>query len=415
MPTRIGLSDANRLDVHDPLARFRDEFALPEDVIYLDGNSLGAAPIAAFDEVNTAMREEWAEGLITSWRDAGWWTLGETLGDKIAPLIGALADEVAVCDTTSVNIYKALHAAISMRPGRSVVLTEARGFPTDTYVAEGVVSSYPGMRLELVDVESSDWASALNHTVAAVLVNHVDYRTASLRDMAAISAQIHAAGAIAVWDLCHSVGVIGVELERAGADFAVGCTYKYMNGGPGSPAFIYARTSHHGHFETPLQGWWGHAQPFEMERWYRGAEGIRRLLVGTQPILSMRALAASLEMYERAGIEDIRRKSQSLTSFFIDLVDQECVGFDLEVVTPRDPEQRGSQVSLFHEHGYAIVRALDARHVHGGYREPGVMRFGLAPLYTSHADVWEGVVRLKAVMESGEWRDDRFAAKGAIS
>jgi kynureninase len=415
MAAPIGLSDAQRLDAADPLADFRAEFALPDDVIYLDGNSLGAAPLAAFDEVDIAMREEWAEGLITSWRGAGWWTLGETLGNKIAALIGALADEVAVCDTTSVNIYKALHAAISMRPGRSVVLAEERGFPTDTYVAEGVVSSYPGMRLELVDIESSDWTSALDDDVAAVLVNHVDYRTASLRDMSAISAQIHGAGSIAIWDLCHSVGVIDVELERAGADFAVGCTYKYMNGGPGSPAFIYARSSHHGHFETPLQGWWGHAEPFEMERWYRGAEGIRRLLVGTQPILSMRALAASLEMYERVGIEDIRRKSQSLTSFFIDLVDQECDDFDVEVVTPRDPEQRGSQISLFHEHGYAIVRALAARHVHGGYREPGVMRFGFAPLYTKYADVWECVVRLKAVMEAGEWRDERFATKGAIS
>jgi kynureninase len=415
MSTRLGLSDAQQRDAVDPLADFRSEFDLPDGVIYLDGNSLGAAPIAAFAEVDIAMRKEWAEGLITSWRGAGWWTLGETLGNKVAPLVGALADEVAVCDTTSVNIYKALHAAISMRPGRSVVVTEARGFPTDTYVAEGVVSTYPGMRLELVDMESSDWASALDDTVAAVLVNHVDYRTASLRDMTAISAQIHAAGAMAIWDLCHSVGVIDVELERAGADFAVGCTYKYMNGGPGSPAFIYARSSHHGHFETPLQGWWGHAEPFEMERQYRGAVGIRRLLVGTQPILSMRALAASLEMYERAGIEEIRRKSQSLTSFFIDLVGQDCSGFDLEVVTPRDPEQRGSQVSLFHEHGYAIVQALDARHVHGGYREPGVMRFGFAPLYTSHAEVWEAVVRLKAVLESGEWRDERFSTKGAIS
>lgn len=415
MAAPIGRSDAQRLDAADPLADFRSEFALPEDVIYLDGNSLGAAPLAAFDEVGIAMRKEWAEGLITSWRGAGWWTLGETLGNKIAPLIGAQEDEVAVCDTTSVNIYKALHAAISMRPGRSVVLAEERGFPTDTYVAEGVVASYPGMRLELVDIESPDLTSVMDDDVAAVLVNHVDYRTASLRDMSALSAQIHAAGSIAIWDLSHSVGVIDVELERAGADFAVGCTYKYMNGGPGSPAFIYARSSHHGQFETPLQGWWGHAEPFEMERSYRGAEGIRRLLVGTQPILSMRALEASVEMYERADIGEIRRKSQALTALFIDLIDQECAAFDLEVVTPRDPEKRGSQVSLFHEHGYAVVQALDARHVHGGYREPGVMRFGFAPLYTSYSDVWESVVRLKTVMKSGEWRDERFSTKGAIS
>ena len=415
MTTKIDLSSARQRDADDPLSAFRREFHLPEDVIYLDGNSLGAAPIAAFDEIETAMRTEWADNLITSWRGAGWWTLGESLGDRIAPLIGAQPDEVVVCDTTSINIFKALHAAISMRPGRSVVLTEARGFPTDSYVAEGVVSSHPNMRLTFVDVESSDWAAALDDSVAAVLVNHVDYRTASLRDMAKITAQIHAAGAIAVWDLCHSVGVIDVGLEEAGADFAIGCTYKYMNGGPGSPAFIYARTSHHGKFETPLQGWWGHADPFGMEPTYRGSEGIRRLLVGTQPILSMRSLPASLAIFERADIELIRNKSQSLTSLFIDLVDQECAGLDVEVLTPRDPEKRGSQVSIYHEHGYAIMQALDARHVHGGYREPGVMRFGFAPLYTSHAEVWEAVVRLRAVLESGEWRDDRFSARGAIS
>jgi kynureninase len=415
MSAQIELSDANRLDEMDPLAAFRSEFHLPDDIIYLDGNSLGAAPLAAFDEVDTAMREEWAENLITSWRGAGWWTLGETLGDRIAPLVGVNAGEVVVCDTTSINIFKALHAGISMRPGRTVVLTEARGFPTDSYVAEGVVSSYADIRLHLVDVESPDWTAALDESVAVVLVNHVDYRTAALRDMSAITEQIHAVGAIAVWDLCHSVGVVDVDLDAAGADFAVGCTYKYMNGGPGSPAFIYANAAHHGEFETPLQGWWGHADPFGMEPSYRGAAGVRRLLVGTQPILSMRALAASLEMYERANIEVIRHKSQSLTGLFIDLIDQECAGFDLEVVTPRDPIRRGSQVSVFHESGYAIMRALEAHHVHGGYREPGVMRFGLAPLYTTHVEVWEAVARLRRVLESGEWREGRFSATGAIS
>lgn len=415
MSAEVTLGEARRLDVVDPLASFRGEFHLPDNVIYLDGNSLGAAPLAAFGVVETALRKEWAEDLIMSWRGAGWWTLGETLGDRISSLIGALDGETVVCDTTSVNIYKALHAAISMREGRSVVLAEARGFPTDTYVAEGVVTSYPDMRLELVDVESPDWLSSLNDSVAVVLVNHVDYRTATLRDMTAITADIHAVGAIAIWDLCHSAGVIEVELESAGADFAVGCTYKYLNGGPGSPAFIYARSAHHGQFATPLQGWWGHRDPFAMEPSYRGAEGIRRLLVGTQPILSMRALGASLDIYERAGIGDVRDKSVSLTALFIALIDQECAGFGLEIVTPRDPERRGSQVSVFHDDGYAIMQALAARHVHGGYRQPGVMRFGFAPLYTSHADVWEAVNRIKTVLETEEWREDRFSVGGAIS
>jgi kynureninase len=415
MSTGLGLSDAKALDAADSLAAFRAEFFLPKDVIYLDGNSLGAAPVAAFNEVGDAMQKEWAEDLITSWRGAGWWTLSETLGDDIAPLIGANHGEVAVCDTVSVNIFKTLHAAISMRPGRSKLLTEARGFPTDSYVAQGVVSSYQDVDLKMIDVDSSDWPSALDETVAAVLVNHVDYRTATLRDMKAISAEAQAVGALVIWDLCHSVGVIEGDLEAAGADFAIGCTYKYMNGGPGSPAFIYVRASHHGRFETPLQGWWGHADPFAMEPSYRGADGIRRMLVGTQPILSMRALSASLEMYGRVQIGDVRRKSQGLTAFFIDLLDQECAGFNLELVTPRDPDRRGSQVSIFHEHGYAVMQAVTARHVHGGYREPGIMRFGFAPLYTSYSDVWEAVARLKAVLDSGEWRDAQFSTRGVIS
>ncbi len=412
---QVTLDHVAALDAKDPLAHYRKQFHLPEGVIYLDGNSLGAAPLAAFDALEVASKGEWAEDLIASWSGAGWWTLGETLGDKIAPLVGASDGEVVVCDSTTVNLYKALHAALSLRPGRNRLMTEAKAFPTDSYAAEGVVATHPDFTLDRVDVEDAGFADTLDETVAAVLVNHVDYRTASLRDMMRLTQQIHDVGALAVWDLCHSVGVIDVDLEAAGVDFAVGCTYKYLNGGPGAPSFIYAALRHHNTFDTPLQGWWGHAAPFAMEPTYRGARGIRRFMVGTQPILSMRAMAASLDMYAKVDIADIRAKSQSLTQLFIDLIDQECSGLGLELATPRDADRRGSQVSLYHDGGRSVSLAVTDQHVHGGYREPGLLRFGFAPLYNSHQEVGDAVAIIKRVLETEMWREDRFGSADTIS
>lgn len=407
-------ADAQQLDVEDPLAGYSELFHLPEGHVYLDGNSLGAAPKASFAEIERATHDEWAEKLIASWTAAGWWTLGEKLGDQIASLIGAAPGTTVVCDTTTINIYKALHAGASLRPDRTRILTERTGFPTDSYAAEGVASTLEGVSLELVNVDVEGFADSLDDSVAVVLVNQIDYRTAILRDMKAVTEAIHAVGAIAVWDLCHSAGVYPIDLTDCGVDIAVGCTYKFLNGGPGAPAFIHVAPQHLDTARNPLQGWWGHADAFAMEETYRPHTGIRRYMVGTQPILSMRAMQAGLDMYRDLDLHAVRAKSKSLTSLFIDLVDQECDGHGLTVYSPRDADKRGSQVSLYCEDGQAIMAAMAHAGVHGGFRKPGVMRFGFAPLYISHVDVFEAVQRLKHILETDEWKKPKFQA-GAIS
>lgn len=414
MSEPITLADAERMDASDPLASYADRFSLPDGHVYLDGNSLGAAPKAALDEMDTAVRIEWADQLIASWSAAGWWDLGEALGDQVARLIGADPGTTVVCDTTTINIYKALHAAVALRPGRTKVLTERTGFPTDTYAAEGVVSTLDGVSLELVDVDDRAFVDGLDDSVAVVLINHIDYRTARLRDMAVLTEAVHSVGAVAVWDLCHSAGVYPVDLTRCEVDFAVGCTYKFLNGGPGAPAFISVAPRHLEVASSPLQGWWGHSDPFAMEETYRAHPGIRRFMVGTQPILSMRAIQASLDMYADVDLQAVRDKSTSLTELFIALVDQECGDHDLEVMSPRSAHERGAQVSLWCTDGRAIMSAMAAAGVHGGFRNPGVMRFGFAPLYISHGDVFEAVRRLKHILDTEEWRKPEFQAE-AIS
>ncbi len=407
--------DVRKMDIGDPLAAVREKFHLPAGVVYLDGNSLGAAPKAAFEELNAAAKSEWADQLIRSWQGAGWWALPETLGDLLAGLAGAQQGEIVVCDTTSSNLYKALHAALSLRPKRPVILTEAEGFPTDTYIAEGVKSVRENIELRLGSLDDNNIDELLDDSIAAVLINHIDYRTGAVRNMKQITKRIHAAGAIAIWDLCHSAGVYPIDLNGANVDFAAGCTYKYLNGGPGSPAYIFAATRHHGELSQPLSGWWGHMEPFAFEPTYTAAKGIRRLLCGTQPILSMRALKAGLDIYADLDMVDVRQKSMSLTNLFINLIDQECQGHDVEVASPRDARARGSQVSLSHANGAPIIAALTARGVIGGFRAPNVMRFGFAPLYLSHHDVWRAVAHLKEVLVSEEWRQDRFNIPGHIS
>lgn len=410
----LNRADAVAMDLKDSLAEYRTRFYLPEGHVYLDGNSLGAAPLTVFDEIDTALRHEWADELIASWSGADWWVLGEQLGDQISALIGADGGTTVVCDTTTVNIYKALHAAVSLRPDRTRVLTERTGFPTDSYIAEGVVSTLPGVELELVDVDDPNFDELLDDSVAAVLINQIDYRTARLRDMAGLTEVVHDVGAIAVWDLCHSVGVYPIDLTGCNVDFAVGCSYKFLNGGPGAPAFIHVAPKHLESAVSPLQGWWGHADPFAMEETYRSVRGIRKYMVGTQPILSMRAMRASLDMYEEVDLNVVRAKSKSLTGLFIDLVDERCADHGLSVYSPRDADDRGSQVSLFSENGQPIMAAMAAAGVHGGYREPGVMRFGFAPLYISHADVWDAVDRLRLILETGEWKKSDYQS-GTIS
>lgn len=402
-------------DAADPLRHLQGRFHLPQGMVYLAGNSLGPAPIAAFDDIETAVRKEWAEGLIRSWNDAGWFSLVDNLGDRIGALIGAGAGQTVACDSVSVNVYKALHAGLSLRPGRTTIVAEAGSFPTDLYVAEGVVAGLPDIKLLLEGVDADRIEDLIDARTAVVLINHVDYKTGELRDMAALTRFIHEAGAIAVWDLCHSAGVIPVELDNTGADLAVGCTYKYLNCGPGSPAFIYAATRHQATLRQPLTGWWGHAAPFAFEVGYRPDNGARRLLCGTQPILSLRAINAGLAAIEDVDMADIRAKSLAMSDVFIELVGETCRAHKATVVTPSDHSLRGSQVSIAFENGYSVIQALIARNIVGDFRAPDMMRFGFAPAYLSFADVYRAADAFNDVMRSGSWRDERFATRRAVT
>lgn len=403
------------MDGADPLARLRDEFLIPEDQIYLDGNSLGVASRRALAALQEAAHREWAQDLIGSWNKAGWFDMPAKLGDRIGRLIGAAPGQVVVSDSTSVNIYKALHAAMGLRPGRKVILAEADSFPTDLYIAQGVISTVPGAELRLEGRDGDRLEDMLDDRVAVVLVNQVNYKTGALRDMAALTARIQAAGALAVWDLCHSAGALPVELDAAGADFAVGCSYKYLNGGPGAPAFIYVASRHLDKARQPLRGWWGHARPFAFETGFQGDPGIRRFQCGTQPILSLRALQGALEIWDQVDMAQLRAKSMALTDLFITLVQGQCAGLGLTLESPRAAALRGSQVAFAHADAYAVMQALIARGVIGDFRAPATLRFGFAPLYLRFADVARAATTLREVLESDAWRDPRFAVKTAVT
>lgn len=415
MTTAPSPEDIARMDASDPLARLRQGFLLAEGEVYLDGNSLGVASAAALDALRIGAREEWSQGLIRSWNTAGWFDLPVELGDAIGRLVGAAQGQVVVSDTTSINIYKALHAAIGLRPGRKVIVAEAGSFPTDLYIAEGVISTLPGVTMRLEGRDADRIEDLLDDDVAAVLVNHVNYKTGALRDMAELTRAIHGVGALAVWDLCHSAGALPITLDEAKADFAVGCTYKYLNGGPGSPAFIYVASRHLDKAQQPLSGWWGHARPFAFETGYQGDPGIRRFQCGTQPVLSLRALKGALSVWDDVDMGQLRAKSIALTELFIQLVEEKCTGHGLVLESPRDPARRGSQVAFGHEHAYEIVQALIERGVIGDFRAPHTLRFGFTPLYLSHADVARAVQVLADVLESGLWREPRFAVRGAVT
>jgi kynureninase len=408
------MTDVAALDAADPLRDFRDRFALPDGVIYLDGNSLGPPPKAAFDELMQAAQREWRDGLIRSWNGAGWFTLTDTLGDRVGRLIGAAPGETVVTDTTSINVYKALHAALALRPDRKVMLAEADSFPTDLYVAEGVATSRPGTSLRLAAAHEPIEA-LIDDRTAVVLINHVDYRSGVLRDMAALTRRAHAAGALVVWDLCHSVGALPIDLNAANVDFAVGCTYKYLNGGPGAPAFVFAARRHHERLEQPLSGWWSHAKPFAMESRFNAAPGIRRMLCGTQPILSLRALKAALDLFDDVDMAALRAKSLALTDLFMDLLEPACREFGLRIVTPRDPARRGSHVSVAFAHGYEVVQALIDRGIIGDFRAPDIMRFGFTPLYLRYRDVRDAAAALIDILRRGAWREPRFAVRSLVT
>jgi kynureninase len=433
------LQDCQQRDATDPLRKLRDLFSVPEGLIYLDGNSLGVMPKSAPARAAQVVGQEWGQGLIRSWNAAGWVTLPQRLGDRIAPLIGAGPGEVVATDSTSINLFKVLSAALSIaakdHPARRTIVSERSNFPTDLYIAEGLCAER-GYTLKLVEPEQL--SDALDADTAILMLTHVNYRTGAMHDMAALTKAAHAAGALVVWDLAHSAGAVPVDLAGAGADFAVGCGYKYLNGGPGAPAFVWV-SPHHSRrtdlpFLQPLSGWWGHAAPFAFTPDYQPAPGIDRYLCGTQPIASLALLECGLECFEAAqalgGMAALRAKSLALTDLFIALLEARCKGFGLGLATPREHAQRGSQVCLTREHtqdgtldsgAFAIMQALIARGVIGDYRagdggvHKDILRFGFTPLYIGFEDVWNAVEHLRQVLETGEWQKPEFKQRQSVT
>ena len=401
---------AAEFDAADPLAPYRARFTLPEGVIYLDGNSLGALPKATPDVLRRVVEQEWGEGLIRSWNSAGWFEAAGRVGAKIAPLVGAQADEVIVCDSTSVNLFKLIAAALQMRPGRKVILSEPGNFPTDLYMIAGLEAQGLATR-RLAERGALD--AALDGDVALLLLTHVHYKTGAMHDMAALTRAAHDAGALVLWDLSHSTGAVPVDLNGAGADFAVGCGYKYLCGGPGAPAFAFVAARHHAGLKQPLTGWFGHAAPFAFSDDYAPASGIEQLLCGTSPVLGLAALEVGVELIAEIGVGRLHQKSQALSQFFRDCL--AAHGVALECVSPEDGSARGSQLSFRHPEAYAICQALIARGVIGDFRAPDVLRLGFAPAYLSFTDIAAAARHLAEVLASGEWQRDEFRQRAAVT
>ncbi|MDI1325823.1 MAG: kynureninase [Brevundimonas sp.] len=401
-------------DVADPLGEVRDRFSLPEEVIYLDGNSLGALTHAAAARVREATEQQWGRDLISSWNRHGWIALPQQTGRKIARLIGAGADEVTAADSVSVNLFKLAAAAVRARGSeRRAVIIERGDFPTDLYILQGLAEAMPEIDLRVV--EPGGVEAALDNRAAVVLLSHVHYRSGAVRDMAALSAAVQAAGAFSLWDLSHSAGVLDVDLNRDGADLAAGCGYKYLNGGPGAPAYLFVAKRHQAALRNPLSGWMGHARPFDFIDDYEPAAGIGRWLCGTPPILSLTALDAALDAFDGVDMAQTRIKAGALGDLFIERVEARCAAQGLTLVGPRAAAMRGGQVSFAHPDGWAIMQNLIARGVIGDFRRPDVIRFGFAPLYVRHVDVWDAVEVLGDILDSESWRDERFQAVSAVT
>ncbi len=401
---------AAEFDAADPLGPYRERFTLPEGVIHLDGNSLGALPKATPAALARVVEQEWGEGLIRSWNSAGWFDMAARIGSKIAPLIGAASHEVIACDSTSVNLFKLIAAALAMRPGRKVVLSEPGNFPTDLYMiagleAQGLATRRLAERGKLVD--------ALDGDVALLMLTHAHYKTGALFDMATLTRAAHEAGALVLWDLSHSTGALPVDLNAASADFAVGCGYKYLCGGPGAPAFAFVAERHQAALQQPLTGWFGHAAPFAFSDDYAGAPGIERLQCGTPPVLGLAALEVGVDLVAEIGVDRLYAKSQALSEFFLESLMAHDVA--LELVSPPRAGDRGSQLSFCHPQAYAICQALIARGVIGDFRAPDVLRLGFAPAYLSFADMAAAARHLAEVLASGEWQRPEFNQRAAVT
>lgn len=404
------------LDQRDPLREFRSRFDLPAGVIYLDGNSLGAMPAAVPAALERGARNGWAERLIRSWNELDWHNLPVRAGERLAPLMGAAPGEVLVADTTSINLYKLLFAALPMRPDRKTIVSERNNFPTDLHILQGALkTSFAGHRLVLAEDDDDSVRTLIGADTAVVCLSHVNYRSGRLRDMKAVTKAAHEAGALVIWDLCHSLGALTVDLGAAEVDFAVGCTYKYLNGGPGSPAWLYVAARHLQEAANPLTGWQGHAAPFAFDINYAPAATIEKFRVGTPPVLSYLPLLESLQIFAEAQMAQLRAKSLRLTDFFIHRVESELAEFGFEVLTPRDHAERGSQVALGHEQAWPITQALIEAGVIGDFRAPDILRFGFTPLYVGYTDVWDATAALTTIMRSGQWREPRFSVKKLVT
>jgi kynureninase len=407
------LAEVRAWDDADPFRRFRERFVLPDGVIYLDGNSLGALPAATGERLRTAVAGEWGQDLIRSWNSHDWIGAPARVGAKIARLIGARSHEVVVADSTSVNLFKLIIAAMRRQAGRGVIVSEPGNFPTDLYVAQGAAALLDGASLRLRPAEQI--LDAIDEDVGLVMLTHVHYKTGAKHDMAAITGRAHEVGALSLWDLSHSAGAVEIDLEGAGADLAIGCGYKYLNGGPGAPAFLYVAERHQAALQSPLTGWMGHAEPFAFGGDYRPAEGIGRFLCGTPSVLAMLALEIGVDQFDGADMAGLAGKAQRLCSLFIDLVEARCGGFGLSLATPRDPAGRGNHVSFTHPDAYPIMQALIARGVIGDFRAPDILRCGFTPLYLGFEDVWRAVEALRDILATGSWRDERFQVRSRVT
>ena len=401
-------------DAKDTLAAKRGLFQLPPGVIYLDGNSLGVLPKNVSKRVTAAVERQWGETLIKSWNEHGWFHLPQKIGNRLARLIGAEKDSVVVGDSISVNLFKTLSAAVAQKRDRKIILTDSGNFPSDIYVAQGL-TQFLANGYEVKIVAPEDVAAAITDAVAVVMITEVDYRTARRHDMKALTKIAHAKGALMIWDLAHSAGAIPVDLKGGDADFAVGCTYKYLNGGPGAPAFVYVKPALQNKVQPALVGWWGHARPFAFDLDFVPADGVIRQQCGTQPILSMTALDAALDAWDDVDMEELHAKSKVLCQLFIDLVGTNCTKHGIMAAGPRDMNQRGSHVSFNCAEGYAVMQALIAHGVIGDFRAPDIIRFGITPLYNSFADIWDAAAILARILDEKLWNKPEFLAKKAVT
>ena len=413
---KLTREDFTSLDKIDPLAKVRDEFSLPQNLIYFDGNSLGPLPKCTIHTLETMIQKEWGNGLIGSWNKENWINMPRELGNKIAPLVGAKLGEVIVVDSTSVNLFKVLTSALLLNKNRRVIVSEAENFPSDLYILEGVNKMF-GESYERHLIEEGDYEidKYIDTSTAVVMLSHVNYKTGRISDIKRITSIAHEKGALVIWDLSHSVGVMPLYLHDCGVDFAVGCTYKHLNGGPGAPGFLYVHKSLIEKVSQPMTGWMGHIQPFELVVNYQPANDICKYICGTPPIIAYKAIESGLTVFEQVSMNVVREKSIKLSEMFIQLMQQECIKFGFELFSPRNAEQRGSQVSFTHGNGFSIMQTLISHSVVGDFRQPNILRFGFSPLYIRFKDVWDAVICLREIMQTKEWQSEQFNKKDYVT